>query len=47
MFNGLLTVVGVWNIPLITTIPFPPVLPIPAVLAPPTFKANVLPIPVN
>lgn len=44
---GLLTVVGVWNIPLMNTIPFPPVVPIPVVFAPPTVKVNVLPIPVN
>ena len=44
---GLLTVEGVWNIPLIKRIPLPPVVPIPAVLAPPTLNENEVVIPLK
>ena len=47
LFDGLFSVVGVWNIPLMNTIPFPPVVPIPEVFTPLTVRVWVLSFPSN
>ena len=47
LFDGLLSVLGVWKMPFMNRIPFLAVVPKPTVFAPPTVNVKVLPIPVN